>query len=201
MYRRYFNLLILFVISIGIATGCNHLSITQQNGDGYAEIKPIVAVPQETSILAFPVDYRQQFMQYATVDCPNSGIVRKMYVDRPSLETIAATETVPVGTVIVMETHSAEPGQANRLVPTRLNHVFIRAKQAKPNANPDGGQWQSVWYNPSGSLVSTDQSSCIGCHIGVRDRDYLFTLPALLTAAQTGQLQEQQTEFGTSVCR
>ena len=149
----------------------------------------------------FPADYGQQFVQYATVDCPNSNIVRKMYVNRPSLEVLNTSETVPNGTVIVMETHSAQQGSDNRLTPTRLNNVFIREKRDGWRVNADSGDWRSAWYSPSGRLVSSSQGSCIGCHTMVRDRDYLFTLPALLTAAQTNQMQYQTTEFGTSVCR
>jgi Cytochrome P460 len=201
MHHRWISLLILFVLSIGIAMGYGRLSLSQSSSDNYSQISSVVRSTENGTAVAFPVNYQQQFMQYATVDCPNSRIVRKMYVDRKSLETIAATQTVPVGTVIVMETHSAQAGETGHLVPNRLNNIFIREKRLEPNANPASGQWQSVWYSPSGSLISTDQSSCIGCHVGVRDRDYLFTLPALLTAAQTGQLQHQQTEFGTSVCR
>jgi Cytochrome P460 len=100
-----------------------------------------------------------------------------------------------------METHSAHSGDGGHLVPTRLNNVFIRKKQSGWNVDPNSGEWQSAWYSPSGSLVSNEQDSCIGCHTRVRDRDFIFTLPALITAAQTRQLQKQQTEFSTSVCR
>lgn len=123
-----------------------------------------------------------------------------MYIDRPSLENLKASDMVPSGAVIVMETHSARRGDGDRLVPTQLNNLFVREKRQGWNV-ADSGEWQSAWYSSSGSLVSDNQSSCIGCHTRVRDRDYLFTLPALQRAAETGQTQYQQTEFGTSVCR
>ncbi|MGF1524017.1 MAG: cytochrome P460 family protein [Leptolyngbyaceae cyanobacterium] len=149
----------------------------------------------------FPANYREQFVPYVTVDCRNSRIVRKMYVNPTALEALQTSDTVPSGTVLVMETHSAEEGRDGHLTPTRFNNVFVREKRAGWRVNEDSGEWRSAWYGPEGSLVSNRQSSCIGCHTMVRDRDYLFTLPALLTAAQTGQQQSQETEFGTSVCR
>ena len=156
----------------------------------------------ETSLrVEFPANYREQFVPYATVDCPNSRIVRQMYVNPKVLEALRTREIPPSGTVLVMETHSAQPSSDGRLMPTRLNNVFVREKRDGWRVNEDSGDWRSAWYSPGGSLVSSSQGSCIGCHTRVRDRDYLFTLPALLTAAQTRLLQHQETEFGTSVCR
>ncbi|MDB9524779.1 cytochrome P460 family protein [Oscillatoria sp. CS-180] len=156
----------------------------------------------ETSLrVRFPANYREQFVQYVTVDCPNSRIVRQMFVNPEALSALQTSDTPPSGTVLVMETHSAQPGSDGRLMPTRLNNVFVREKRDGWRVNEDSGEWRSAWYSPQGSLVSNNQSSCTGCHTMVRERDYLFTLPALLATAQTGQKQYQPTEFGTSVCR
>lgn len=224
MRRRWVNLLAVFIASIGMAIACASLSPSRLPSRSFADADSVYlgdsqahkSPGSQAPTVAFPADYRQQFFHYATVDCPNSQIVRKMYVNRESLAAIAARQvvsektvsagtvpekTVPAGTVIVMETHAAQAGEAGRLRPNRLNNVFIREKRPQPNPNPDSGQWHSAWYSPSGDLVSDNQSSCIGCHTGLRQRDYLFTLPALITAAQTGESQYQQTEFGTSVCR
>ena len=141
---------------------------------------------------------------FTLADLPDVSIapgVRKMYVNRSALDTLKTSETVPSGAVIVMETHSARQGGDGRLTATRLNNVFIREKRSGWQVDPDSGEWQSAWYSPSGRLVSNSQGACISCHTMVRDRDYLFTLPALLTAARTQQLQHQQTEFGASMCR
>ncbi|MBW4662131.1 MAG: cytochrome P460 family protein [Drouetiella hepatica Uher 2000/2452] len=190
--------LLLFVVSIGVAIAFSHFTTSYSPlaaDGGYSRTLSAAA-----AAVKFPSNYRQQFVHYATVDCPNSGVVRQMYIDRPSLERLKASEAVSNGAVIVMETYSVRRGDGNRLVPTQLNNLFVREKRQGWNISNSGG-WQSTWYSPSGSLVSDSQSSCIGCHIQVRDRDYLFTLPALQMAVRTGQTQYQQTEFGTSVCR
>ncbi|NJN56021.1 MAG: cytochrome P460 family protein [Leptolyngbyaceae cyanobacterium SL_5_9] len=78
---------------------------------GYSPIPPSAA----GSSVQFPSNYKQQFVHYATVDCPSSSIVRQMYIDRPSLESVRANQIVPSGAVIVMETHSASRGSGDRL--------------------------------------------------------------------------------------
>jgi Cytochrome P460 len=191
--------ILLFVISVGTAIAFSHFTVYDSplaSDIGYSQPSSLAAA----SPVQFPSNYKQQFVHYATVDCPTSSIVRQMYIDRPSLNGIRSTQTVPSGAVIVMETHSARRDNGDRLVPTQLNNVFVREKRQGWNV-ASSGEWQSAWYSPSGSLVSSNQSSCVGCHLQVRDRDYLFTLPALQMAARTGQTQYQQTEFGTSVCR
>ena len=206
-HRQWVRLLIFFVASVGIAIAWTKLFASQPDLAQHAEYQG--NNPYQVSIPAginpvtvqLPVNYKQQFVQYATVDCPNSRIVRKMYINRESLGAIAASQKVPSGAVIVMETHAADLEAGGNLVTTQLSNIFIREKQHGWSIAPDSGEWQSAWYSPSGTLVSGDQSSCIGCHARVGDRDYVFTLPALITAAQTRQLQRQTTEFSTSVCR
>ncbi|NEQ45990.1 MAG: cytochrome P460 family protein [Leptolyngbya sp. SIOISBB] len=163
--------------------------------------EPATAETAASFRVELPANYRDRLVQYVTVDCPNSRIVRKMFVNPEALAALRTNNTPPSGTVLMMETHSAQPDSDGRLRPTQLNNVFVREKRDGWQVNENSGDWRSAWYSPQGSLVSNSQSSCIGCHTRVRDRDYLFTLPALLTAANTGQRQYQETEFRTSVCR
>ncbi|MBW4554770.1 MAG: cytochrome P460 family protein [Trichormus sp. ATA11-4-KO1] len=199
--HKWFLLLILFISSIAVAIVLAHLISFfpyRLSGNGYTQGNFAVAI---TSPVQFPVNYQQKFMHYATVDCPNSRIVRQMYVNHDSLDVVATSEVVPSNTVIVMETYSANQSDQGNLTPTQLNNIFIREKRNGWNIDPHSGEWQSAWYSPSGSLVSDNQGSCIGCHTKVRERDYVFTLPALIAAAKTRQLQYQPTEFGSSVCQ
>lgn len=197
--RKWLAGVFLFVLAIATAISLSHVS------GSYSSLVAEVGYSQNlsnpvASPVRFPSNYREQFVHYATVDCPRSRMVRQMYVDRPSLALLKSSTTIPSGTTIVMETYSAQKS-GDRLTPTQLNNVFVREKRAGWQVSSRSGEWQSAWYSPGGALVSGDQSACIGCHTRVRDRDYTFTLPALLSATKTGNPQYQQTEFGTSVCR
>ncbi len=154
--------------------------------------------------LEFPSNYQQDFVHYASVTCPNSRIVRQIYANNLAVNAARENNPLPDGSVILMETHSAVADANDRLTPSRLNNVFIREKRSnfgqEHSANLRNGDWKYAWYSPTGSLVSSSESSCLSCHTRVSDRDYVFTLPDLVTAAQTNKLQSRPTEFGLSVC-
>ncbi|MDJ0633758.1 MAG: cytochrome P460 family protein [Xenococcaceae cyanobacterium MO_188.B29] len=154
--------------------------------------------------LEFPSNYEQDFVHYASVTCPNSRIVRQMYANPIAMNAARENNPLPNGSVIVMETHSAVADANGRLTPSHLNNVFIREKQSgfgqEHSENLRNGNWKYAWFSPTGNLVSNRESSCLSCHTRVSDRDYVFTLPDLVTAAQTNQLQSRPTKFGLSVC-
>ncbi|MEM8677425.1 MAG: cytochrome P460 family protein [Cyanobacteria bacterium P01_G01_bin.67] len=154
--------------------------------------------------LEFPSNYQQDFVHYASVACPNSQIVRQIYANPIAVNAAKENSPLPDGSVIVMETHSAIPDANDRLTPSRLNNIFIRQKQSdfgtEHSENLRNGNWKYAWYSPTESLVSSSEGSCLSCHSRVSDRDYVFTLPDLVTAAQTNDLQSRPTEFGLSVC-
>lgn len=154
--------------------------------------------------LEFPSNYQQDFVHYASIACPNSRIVRQMYANPIAVNAARESKPLPNGSVIVMETHSAVSDANGKLTPTRLNNVFIREKRSnfgeEYSENLRNGDWKYAWYSPAGSLVSNSETSCLSCHTRVSDRDYVFTLPDLITAAQTNELQSRPTEFGLSVC-
>lgn len=158
-----------------------------------------MGVNGETTI-PFPRGYAQQFRHYATVECASMQMLRKMYVNPEAVNAIQSRGEIPDNTILVMETYSARKGEGNRLSPTQIQNVFVRQK-SKEWRLENGGNWRSSWYAPSGSLVSNNQNSCIGCHNLVRNRDFTFTLPRLVKFARDDKVEYQSSEFNTSVCR
>jgi hypothetical protein len=154
--------------------------------------------------LEFPSNYQQEFIHYAAIACPNSQILRQIYANPIAVDAARENKSLPNGSVIVMETHSAVSHTNGQLTPTGLNNIFIRGKQLnfgqEHSENLRNGNWKYAWFSSTGSLVSSSEDSCLSCHTRVKDRDYVFTLPDLVTAANTNQLQTRTTEFGLSVC-
>lgn len=130
--------------------------------------------------------------------------MRQIYANPLAVNAAKKNNPLPDGSIIVMETHSAIPDTNGQLKPSRLNNLFIREKRSnfgqEHSANLRNGNWKYAWYSPTGNLVSNSESSCLSCHTRVGDRDYVFTLSDLVTAAQTNELQSRPTEFGLSVC-
>ncbi|MEO0853454.1 MAG: cytochrome P460 family protein, partial [Cyanobacteria bacterium J06648_11] len=181
---KWISRCVLLLVGFGVAIALSHLDASRslhgaESGYSLDDLSPTA------SSVAFPTDYRQQFVHYATVDCPSSSIVRQMYVNPAALDALETRDVLPSGTTIAMETYSATRGEGDRLIPTSLNNVFVREKREGWSIEPNSGEWQSAWYSPSGQLVSSSQQSCISCHTRVRDRDFAFTLPALQAAART----------------
>ena len=157
-----------------------------------------------SQFLEFPGNYQQDFVHYASVACPNSQIIRQIYANSVAVNAARENKSLPDGSIVVMETHSAISDADGKLRPIRLNNIFIREKRAnfgtEHSENLRNGNWKYAWFSPTGSLVSNSESSCLSCHTRVRDRDYVFTLPHLITAARTNKLQSRSTEFALSVC-
>ena len=202
MLRQWFPWLALFVLSLSLSLGITHILRADNLPNislGYEQ--SISSASESSESISFPDNYRNNFFHYATIECPNSAIVRQMYANSTAIEAAKSEQALPNGSVIVMETHGAKR-DGNRLSPVRLNNIFVRAKTASANSqNNSSENWQSRWFSPSGSLVSDNQSSCRSCHNRVKDRDYVFTLPQLVSSAKTNTLQRRQTEFGLFVCR
>lgn len=89
------------IIDIGAAIGLSHvLSSSSPLASEIGYSHPEASVAAE-ALVELPHHYKQQFMHYATVDCPTSGIIRQMYVDRPSLDKIKAERAVPSGIALL----------------------------------------------------------------------------------------------------
>lgn len=150
-----------------------------------------------------PEDYRTRLMIYTRVDRPDRSpaVVRFMYTQPETLQRTRAGETLPDGTLIVMEDHKALADAdgtpvrdaQGRLVPTdEITNVFVQQKgegwgEAYP-ANKRNDDWEYAWFTPELSL-RTDRSmdGCFACHMRRSGQDYNFTLSAYLQMTKGGR--------------
>lgn len=81
------------------------------------------------------------------------------------------SQTFPAGSVIVRE----KLLNPNDLTPQLLAVMIKRA----PGFNPQGGDWEFLLLNGTGSKVVERQKrgSCLDCHAAQRERDFVHTLP------------------------
>lgn len=192
MNRRWLIYLALLLCSVGLSLGCARSLSSQPTAPA--------------GLIAFPSDYSKRFTHYATVDCPNSRVVRQMYANPEAIAAAKAGETLPSGAVITMETYAAQPDANGRLVKGQLNHIWVREKRTgwgSEAAEDRNGEWQYASFSPSSEpgRVASSATSCLGCHQQASAQDFVFTLPDLIAAAQTGELQRHETKYGLAVCR
>ena len=199
MKTKFVPTLLLFSLSLFLSLAVTHVLRAGDVPDINLGYEQSISSSESSQSIQFPDNYQKDFSHYATIECPNSGIVRQMYANSTAIAAAKAEQNLPEGSVIVMETHTARR-DANKLSPVKLNNIFIRAK-TDTSENNNSQNWQSRWFSPSGSLVSDNENSCRSCHNRVKNRDYMFTLPQLVNSAKTNRLQYGQTEFGLAVCR
>lgn len=140
--------------------------------------------------VAFPEDYREDFVGYLDVDRPDRKIKRFFYVNPAALEAAGAGQPLPDGTVLVMEDHPVEvDGEEPRrdvegrfIATPEITNVFVMEKQpgwgeAYP-ADKRNGDWDYAWYDAAGTLKHSDPAryeGCFNCHQSRAARDYTFT--------------------------
>ena len=110
--------------------------------------------------------YGLDLVPYATVRRPD-GSYRRMLTQPEPLEALAAADTPPEGTRILMETYY-QPG--------RVATVFHMQKVE--------GRWAYGSF-PAGApdLSTRPQASCLSCHGGAAATDLVYTLPSLRAVA------------------
>ena len=150
-----------------------------------------IHTPTTDLVPDIPPDYHEWFFRYTTVDQPD-GTFRQMCINPEALEAIKANKLLPSGTMIIMETY-----RINRLGGT----LFAREKQDIWDSNEASEIAAEIrngdWRYPSFATntfrrLSVDSTSCHACHIQAADSDYVFTMPDLIEAAQTGEAQTSE---------
>ncbi len=93
------------------------------------------------------------------------GAFHKVYINRLLYEALPVTEgEVPDGSIIVKENYSA--GE-------ELMNLTVMAKVEGFNAEANDWFWAA--YSPKGDVAVAGQvQSCIDCHAGMKDNDYII---------------------------
>lgn len=161
----------------------------------FALALPVLAQPADAPgphNVAYPTDYAERFIRYATVDKPDRTppIVRFLYADPASFGAARPGAPLPDGTVLVMEDHRARLGsdgrplldQQGRLIPEpAVAAIFVQERRAgwgrdyPPHIR--NAEWEYARFAPNGSgaLLPGSTEGCFTCHLRLRaGQDYVF---------------------------
>jgi plastocyanin len=141
------------------------------HGDGQGIPAP------STDRVGFPANYQTTFTKVLTVDRPDNGQIRAIWVNQTAART-PWWEPYPYGSVILFESWTSRRDEANnllldgqgRLIPNALQTIFVKRKEPgfgeayQQNRN---GEWEYVAYRPDGTVQTTPQNSggCAVCHL------------------------------------
>ena len=154
----------------------------------------------DTKNVAFPSGYDTDYVLYYDVDKPNKKrgpTYRKFYVNKSALAAVKAGKPLPSGTVLIREDwfvkqdgdKNAIKGTNGRYVPTDKKAVFVMEKRdgwgADYPAGKRNGNWEYAAFKKDGARNEKMKiGNCFGCHLKVKNTDYVFSLKDLKATAK-----------------
>lgn len=141
-----------------------------------------------TGPMTLPADYRDSFIQYATVDRPD-GLTRTLFISPESFAALQSGAPLPNGTRIIIEAFEGTPGETGRLVAGDMLPFIHMAEKRKSwrldelHTSAKVGDWNFASFE-SDTRVPADPNTpgenlndCFTCHDSSASptRDFIFT--------------------------
>lgn len=131
--------------------------------------KPIPVAPELIAYCRLPTPSRRE--EAMKIHGPHTEAAIVVRVNSAGIERFKTGQTVPTGTIVVKEKFS-DPLAISP--PTAIGVMIKR----EPGYDPEHGDWEYAYEERSPkteqTLVRGRLESCIKCHSGARDTDYLF---------------------------
>jgi hypothetical protein len=147
------------------------------------------AVSPAASGVQYPASFREDFVQYLTVD-RKDAVVRHIYVNPEALDSIRGSRRVPDNTIIVIEAFDAQRDKNGDPIRDELGHFvagepleMIHVAQKRGNwqasdfpSEARAGQWNfgSFEYT-TGAAFDEDLTACFNCHSSAPATDFLYS--------------------------
>ena len=142
--------------------------------------------------VAFPENYAQRFVQYATIDRANPKQIAVAYANETALAGAKKSGDLPSGSVLVMEVWTAKLDAQEkpildadgRRIKDKLAMIAVMEKRTGWGTEypPEirNGEWEYAAFDPATkALRQQDYKPCFECHKPKAASDYLFTLDHL----------------------
>lgn len=136
--------------------------------------------------LALPADYAKWPIFLKNVQRPDLKQIRDIYINPQGLK---SSRPFAYGTMMAMELHSVKTGADGRpeldaggkLQKQGLSKIFLMGKGPGwgQGVAPElrTGEWAYAAFDPGGKSLGKDASSCRGCHVPLKDSDYVARVP------------------------
>lgn len=150
------------------------------------DMRPATTPVLRDGELKLPVDYKNWPVYLRDVQRPELKQIRDIYINPQGLK---SSRPFAYGTMMVMELHSVKTGadgqpvlDANgKLQKQGLSKTFVMGKgpgwgQDVPTEQRTG-EWVFAAYDASGNSLGKDMSACRGCHVPLKDTDFVARVP------------------------
>lgn len=153
--------------------------------------------------LTYPADYRETFVHYATIDRIDN-VSRNLYINPEAVEAVRQGETVPFGSIIVIEAFFVPMDESGRPQRDEQGHMIqgefdpeVHMAERRDDwrivelaATSHVGGWNfGAFDSVTGNLITGELSDCFSCHEGARNSNFLFTSRVLQDYARTDEVQ------------
>lgn len=136
--------------------------------------------------LVLPADYASWPVYLKNVQRPDLKQIRDIYINPQGQK---SSRPFAYGTMMVMELHSTKTGadgqpeldSNGKLQKQGLSKIFVMGKGpgwgqgVKPELRT--GEWVYAAFDGSGKSLGKDASSCRGCHVPMKDADFVLRVP------------------------
>lgn len=154
--------------------------------------------------MTYPADFRERFVQYATVE-RSDGTSRDLYIHPDALRRYSVGRALPEGTIIVIEGYHALPGADGRGYQTGADGRYQRGEPLEAvHVIEKRGGWRDTDFVSelraggwnfgtfdarSGQPFNENTISCFNCHNGTPQTDFLQSRALLDRYAVSGLVQ------------
>ncbi|MCA1978413.1 MAG: cytochrome P460 family protein [Thiobacillus sp.] len=173
------KILVAMAMVMGIA------AIGSVQADPYASAGNAAGVKNDGE-LALPADYASWPVYLKNIQRPDLKQIRDIYINPQGQK---SSRPFAYGTTMVMELHSVKTGSdgqplldaEGKLQKQGLSKIFVMGKgpgwgqAVAPELRT--GEWAYASFDGSGKSLGKDASSCRGCHVPMKDTDFVARVP------------------------
>lgn len=153
----------------------NETEVQPESEDAMSESTVPPSNPEESSssLVQFPENYEEGEL-YTTVT--RGSTFEELYTSREAIEAVQNGEPVPSGTVVTLKISKDD----------EIDRIFVMEKRADwdPELLPEqrNGEWAYQSFTSDGAVdEQEDIGSCISCHAGQENDDFLHKLDEMKT--------------------
>jgi hypothetical protein len=176
-------------ILVGLILGLS-LSITSfvmASGDR-ASKKPLSPHVDAKGVISLPSDFRNNMVHLGSWFVPEGGAsgFHDVYAEKEAVDYFRIKGVFPDGATLVKELRAASKGDYTTgtgvaFANDTIKQWFVMVKDSK-NRFSGNGAWGDGWGwalfkpdNKSKNVVSDYKADCLGCHIPVKEKDWVYT--------------------------